>query len=111
VVSTHLVFELERLADHFAVLRDGKLLTQTSTADLKGKLKKYVVRNGSNVVPPPPSDALLLANGSPRERAWTLWGDEQSLAARIAESGGEVHEVRPLTLQEAAVAFLSGASV
>jgi ABC-2 type transport system ATP-binding protein len=111
VVSTHLVFELERLADHFAVLRDGKVVTQTSTDHLKGRLKKYVVRGVGNIEPMPPADALLVANGSQRERAWTLWGDESSLAARIEESGGEVHEVRSLSLQEAAVAFLSGGAL
>lgn len=110
VVSTHLIFELERFADHFAVLRDGKILTQTTTEQLKRKLKKYVIRPNSDASPVPPADALLMANGSQREGAWTLWGDEQALAQRIAQTGGEVHEVRSLSLQEAAIAFLSGGS-
>jgi ABC-2 type transport system ATP-binding protein len=111
VVSTHLIFELERLADHFAVLRDGRVVTQTTTAQLKRKLKKYVIRPRTDALPLPPADALLLSNGSQREGAWTLWGDEEALALRIAQDGGEVHEVRSLSLQEAAVAFLSGASI
>ncbi|HEY0809339.1 MAG TPA: ABC transporter ATP-binding protein [Longimicrobiales bacterium] len=111
VVSTHLIFELERLADHFAVMRDGKLLAQTSTDYMKRRLKKYVVRGAGSIEPAPPAGALLVANGNPRERAWTLWGEEAALAAKIEQSGGEVHEVRSLTLQEAAVAFLSGGTL
>jgi ABC-2 type transport system ATP-binding protein len=110
VVSTHLIFELERLADHFAVLRDGRIVTQIATDQLKRNLKKYVIRPVNNAVPMPPSDTLLSANGSARESAWTLWGDEDALAVRIAQNGGVVHEVRSVSLQEAAIAFLSGGS-
>ena len=35
IVSTHLVFELERLADHMAVLSDGRLVAQLPTDELR----------------------------------------------------------------------------
>ncbi len=103
LVSTHLVFEIETLADHFAVLRDGRLLTQLRTDELQHQLKRYVLTSAA----PPPADVTVMTNGSDREKAWTLWGDETELRERLIRAGAELRAVRPLTLQEAAVALLS----
>lgn len=110
VVSTHLVFELERLADHMAVLSEGSVVAQLTTDDLRSNLKRYVVTSNGTAMDPP-REATVRLNGSERERAWTLWGDEQQLAERLRVGGAEIREVRPLTLQEAAVAFLGMESV
>lgn len=87
VVSTHLIYEIEALADHLAVLRDGKLVAQLLTETLHENLKRY-------------------ANG---DRAWTLWGDEATIVNDLRARGNELRETRPLTLQEAAVALLTEA--
>lgn len=106
VVSTHLVFELERLADHVAVLSEGHLLAQLTTDELHTHLKRYVIR-AEDLHLTPPRDAAVVLNGSDREHAWTLWGDEQQLTAHLRDQGADVRDVRPLTLHEAAVAFLA----
>jgi ABC-2 type transport system ATP-binding protein len=105
VVSTHLVFELERLADHIAVLADGRLVVQTPTDNLRTRLRRYMVATDSAYVPP--DQAVISINGSERERALTLWGDEEQITEQIRSAGGDIRDVRPLTLQEAAVAFLA----
>lgn len=105
LVSTHLAYEMERLADHFAVLRDGKLLAQTTTDELKRRLKRYVVHTMDGVAPP--AEAFVVGNGDARERAWTLWGEESTIASQLQHAGATVHDVKALSLQEAAVAFLS----
>lgn len=107
VISTHLVNEVEALADHLAVLRNGKLVIQTRTDDLRRMLKRYVVVPSAGGPVSPPAGVTVLMNGSERERAWTLWGDEAALSAQFREAGAQLREVRPLTLQEATVAFLS----
>jgi ABC-2 type transport system ATP-binding protein len=104
VVSTHLVFELERLADHLAVLSDGRLIAQMSTDELRQQLKRYVVAAQGDFAPP--REATVALNGSERERALTLWGDQTKLSADMQAQGAEIRDVRSLTLQEAAVAFL-----
>lgn len=92
IVSTHLVFELERLADHIAVLNGGKLTAQVSITDLHSHFKRYVLHGGGE-------------NGA-REHARTLWGDEAEVAAGLMRDGVVIRDVRPLTLQEATIAFL-----
>jgi ABC-2 type transport system ATP-binding protein len=84
IVSTHLVFEIEALADHLAVLSDGKILAQLPTEELHRKYKRYTNHNN----------------------AWTRWGDEPAILAELKD----VREVRPVTLQEAAVALLTEAA-
>ena len=74
------------------------------TDELRLHLKRYVVRANEGFVPPP--GATVALNGSERERAVTLWGDERQLTSELEAGGAEIREVRPLTLQEAAVAFL-----
>ena len=106
IVSTHLVFELERLADHLAVLGHGHVVAQLSTDELRRKLKRYVVNATNGVKVIPPAESTVHLNGSEREKAWTLWGDEDQLSARLREGGAEIRDVRALTLHESAVAFL-----
>lgn len=106
IVSTHLVFELERLADHLAVLGNGHVVAQLSTDELRRKLKRYVVNASNGVHVIPPADATVHLNGSEREKAWTLWGEEQFVTSHLRENGAEIRDVRSLTLHEAAVAFL-----
>jgi ABC-2 type transport system ATP-binding protein len=41
-----------------------------------------------------------------REVQWTLVGDRRELAERIARAGAQLREISPLTLEDAALAFL-----
>ena len=106
IVSTHLVFELERLADHLAVLSNGRVVAQLSTDELRRKLKRYVVNATNGVKVVPPAESTVHLNGSEREKAWTLWGEEHFVTSQLLQGGAEIRDVRSLTLHEAAVAFL-----
>jgi ABC-2 type transport system ATP-binding protein len=41
LISTHLVHETDRLADHMGVLLEGELRAQLTTADLNARLRRY----------------------------------------------------------------------
>ena len=43
----------------------------------------------------------------PRERRWTVWGDEAEVIHRLTAAGATVRAVSPLSLDEAALALLS----
>jgi ABC-type multidrug transport system ATPase subunit len=105
-VSTHLVFELEGLADHLAVLGNGKVVVQVSTDQLRRNLKRYVLTAREGISCTPPENSAVMLNGSSREHAWTMWGEEARLLEQLRERGAEIRDVRPLTLHESAVAFL-----
>ena len=50
---------------------------------------------------------LVSRNGSGRELAWTIWGDEAEVAERLREAGATIRQIEPLTLEEAALVLLA----
>ncbi|HSJ09986.1 MAG TPA: ABC transporter ATP-binding protein [Longimicrobiales bacterium] len=109
LVATHLVYEMERFADHVGVLRSGRLVKQMARSEMHARLKRYVL----DVPDDWRSDLerelpLVSANGTPRERRWTIWGDETDIRQRLSAAGANVRSVTTLTLDEAALALLSG---
>lgn len=108
LVSTHLVHETERLGDHLGVMLEGRVEVQCTRETLRRRLRRYRIQ-----VPdgwrgaPALGDAVIRRNGSRREVAWTIWGDEADVSARLRAAGATVRQVDPLTLEESALALLT----
>lgn len=107
LISTHLVYEVEGLGDHLGVLQDGVLAAQLDRETLRRRLRRYTLevapdwRAAAEL-----TERIVRRTGSGREVAWTLWGDESEVVARLKAEGAVVREVDPLTLEEAAVALM-----
>ncbi|HEU4560774.1 MAG TPA: ABC transporter ATP-binding protein [Longimicrobium sp.] len=108
VISTHLVHEVDRLADHLGVMRDGRLTAQMPREVLHRNLRRYRadVPAGWHGVPQL-NGTVVKRGGVGREIQWSVWGDEREVARLLAESGATVRDAAPLTLEDAAVALLS----
>jgi ABC-2 type transport system ATP-binding protein len=107
LISTHLVYEVERLADQLSVLQRGRLVAQTSLERLHRQLRLYRVQAPEGWAGPPDLvPSVLRRVGAGREVQWTVWGEEQEVAARIGASGAVVRDVSPLTLDEAVITLL-----
>jgi ABC-2 type transport system ATP-binding protein len=108
LISTHLVHEVDRLADHLGVMRDGRLTAQMPREVLHQNLRRYRAE-----VPPEWAGAprlngtVVKRGGVGREIQWSVWGDEREVARLLAESGATLRDAAPLTLEDAAVALLS----
>jgi ABC-2 type transport system ATP-binding protein len=108
VIATHHIHEVESLADHVGVLRAGRLVAQMSRDELRRTVLRYRVE-----VPeewqPPAELRLPSLRRSPggREVQWTLVGEERDVTARLGAAGATLRDVRPLALEEAALAFLA----
>ncbi|MGH7470365.1 MAG: ABC transporter ATP-binding protein [Longimicrobiales bacterium] len=108
VVATHLVYEMDRLADHLGVMRDGRLTAQVARSELERQLRRYTLevpdgwRNAVTL-----GSSLLRRNGTQREFQWTVWGDERAVMHKLSVSGAHVRSVAPLNFQDAALALLS----
>ena len=109
LMSTHHAHEIESLADHVGVLREGRLVAQMSRDELRRTVLRYraEVPEGWEA-PPELRTASLRRSPSGRELQWTLVGEESDVIVRLAAAGAVVREVTPLSLEEAALAFLSG---
>ncbi|MEX2283127.1 MAG: ABC transporter ATP-binding protein [Gemmatimonadota bacterium] len=108
IVATHLVYEMDRLADHLGVMRDGRVIAQVTRDDLARHLRRYTVevpdgwRSTATL-----GSSLLRRNDSQREFQWTVWGDERAVLRKLSMSGAFVRDIAPLTFQDAALALLS----
>ena len=108
VLSTHHVEEVEGLADHIGVLRNGELRAQMSRDDLNANLRRYRVEvpdgwSGVGSL----NGTVLRRVTAPREVQWTVWGQETEIVQKLSGAGGTVHEVVPLSLIDATLALLN----
>jgi ABC-2 type transport system ATP-binding protein len=109
LVSTHHIQEMERLADHMGVIEAGRMIAQETKDAYHARLRRYLFESPAeppNIAELEPS--VLHRNGSGTEAAWTIWGEEADVRARLSAGGVTVRAVQPLHLEEAAVALLSG---
>lgn len=107
LMATHQVHELESLADHLGVLRRGRLVAQFSRDELPQTVARYHVDVPPNWQVPGALHAAGVRMTNGREAQWTLIGKRQELIDRLTLAGAFVHDVRPVGLEESALAFLS----
>lgn len=108
LISTHLVHEVDRLADHLGVMRDGKLTAQLRRDELHRMLRRYRadVPDGFSEVPGL-NGTVVRRSGIGREIQWSVWGEEAEVTRHLANAGATVRDAAPLTLEDAAIALLS----
>lgn len=108
LLSTHLVHEVEGLADHLGVLQKGRLVAQVPRPALHRGLHRLraVVSEGWQC-PPSLRRAALVRQTQNRDISWTVWGEAEELQAQLTASGATVRQWEALNLEEATRAFLS----
>jgi ABC-2 type transport system ATP-binding protein len=108
LISTHRVYEVERLVDHVGVLSEGRLLGQLPSEDLHQNLRCYLadVPEGWDGSPELTGQVIRRVGGA-REIEWTVWGEEERVLHGLDQAGATVREVAPLSVDEAATALLS----
>ncbi|HYR08189.1 MAG TPA: ABC transporter ATP-binding protein [Longimicrobium sp.] len=106
LVSTHHVHEVESLADHVGVLRDGRLVAQMPRDELQRTVRRYRVAVPEGWEAPADLPIAGSRRASGREVQWTLVGEEREVTERLALAGAQVREVTALGLEDAALAFL-----
>jgi ABC-2 type transport system ATP-binding protein len=108
MIATHHIAEVESLADHVGVLRDGRLVTQMSRDELRRTVCRYRAEVPEEWQPPAELRiASLRRSRGGREVQWTLVGERRDVSARLTAAGAIVRDVTPLALEEAALAFLA----
>lgn len=110
VISTHHVQEVDSLVDHFGVLRAGQLIAQMSRDDLHKTVRRYRVEVTEKWQQSSLHVLSVRRSSLGREVQATVVGEEKEVVRQLAQSGSIVRDVKPLSLEEAALAFL-GAEV
>ncbi|MBV9774427.1 MAG: ABC transporter ATP-binding protein [Gemmatimonadetes bacterium] len=109
LISSHLVHELERVADWIGVIDRGSLVVETPLEAFRRSIKRLRVGTGT---PLPGADGLpfdvLARVQRPREELWSVRGWEPAMGAVLAERGVEVRGVVDLDLEDCYVELLRG---
>ena len=107
VISTHHIQELESLADHVGVLRNGRLVAQLSRDELQRTVRSYQLDVPDGWEAPRELQPCGLRRSSAgRVVQCTLVGDERDVARRLASTGARVRQSATLALEDATLAFL-----
>ena len=108
LIATHHVHEVDSLADHVGVLRQGRLVAQMTRDELRRTVVRYRLEVPVGWEAPAELRVSNVRRSRPgREMQWTLVGEPEDVTARLAGAGAIVRDVTPLALEEAALAFLS----
>ncbi len=106
LVSTHLVGELEGLADHVGVLADGQMVTQLSREALSERLRTYTAVGPDGWTGPSDMSGVLKQSQLGRQIQWIIWGHEPEIRNRLEYAGGEIRDVVPVSLTDAVVTLM-----
>src|SRR5687768_11414570 len=85
VIATHHIGEVDTLADHVGLLREGRLVAQMSRDEVRRTVLRYRVEVAEGWEPP--ADLRMASprrSRGGREAQWTLVGDERDVTARLA---------------------------
>ena len=107
LISTHHIQELESLADHVGVLRNGRLVAQMPREELQRTARSYQLEVPVAWQPPRELQTSGLRRSSAgRVVQCTVVGEERDVTRRLDAAGARVRQVSTLALEDAALAFL-----
>lgn len=108
LISTHRVYEIEKLVDHVGLIREGGLLGQMPRDMLQQKLRRYSadVPDGWRPDGKDPDGTVARRPGIGRAVDWTVWGEEERVAKQLAVAGAHLRDSTPLSVDDAATVLL-----
>lgn len=109
--SSHLLDEVERVADHVAIIHQGKVLLSETMDDLKQSHRRLTLRFDQSMLQPPSLDGTLTSEGMGAEWTYVCKGDEKQLKQQVDSIGATIVEESSLTLDEIFVSRVSSNQV
>jgi len=105
-LSSHMVHEVERVADTVAIIEKGRLVTCDATSEIKEKVKKILIRVGDGDIDLSGLPGISCVEGEGEQRMVTVrefgTGSLEALKAR----GAEVLQVVDLSLEDSFVEYV-----
>ena len=105
-LSSHLVHEVERVADRVAIIDKGRLVTDGTVDEVKGSVKRVAVRLPDGVDQLTDIEGLRQVHGAGPQRLLTVAEYGEAQAASIQAQGGRIVDVLKVSLEEAFVAHV-----
>lgn len=104
VFSSHLLEEVERVADHVAMIHEGRVVLDMSMDEVKARHRKYIVRAKEAGQARPELPGVIHAVGDGREWSMVCEGEEAIFTGATQAAGCEIIESAVPTLEAIFVA-------
>ncbi|MEW6750102.1 MAG: ABC transporter ATP-binding protein [Candidatus Latescibacterota bacterium] len=104
--SSHLVHEVERVADRVAIIEGGRLLACAPTGKLKARTRKVLVRSAGDTGALEAIPGVAAVEGQGSTRLVTVTDYSPGTAAALAAAGAQVVEVVDMGLEESFIALV-----
>jgi len=98
--SSHLLDEVERVADRIAILHGGRIQLAASMEEMKESHRRVTLRFDKAQTQPPVVSGMLSCEGEGQEWTMILGQTDNNLAQMVAASGATVIENESLSLDE-----------
>ena len=98
--SSHLLDEVQRVSDRFAMLHDGKVLMTGGMDDVLDEHEQLTVRFDAAISQIPQIAGVELIAGEEREWSMLCNGNRETISSELQQAGGEIVERRRPTLEE-----------
>jgi ABC-2 type transport system ATP-binding protein len=98
--SSHLLDEVERVADYVAMIHDGRVVLCNSLDDIKQSHKRFSVRFAQPQFSPPRLAGALSCVGEGHEWTFLANGGSEELKRELQDRGGAVVDERSPSLEE-----------
>lgn len=108
VFSSHLLEEVERVADDVAMIHAGKLAVMMTMDEIKATHQRRVVQFAKDVVSFPDAMGVIHVEGEGREWAVITQGDAEATRKALESSGAKVMEESIPSLDTVFVAHVTG---
>ena len=106
-LSSHLVDEVERVADRVGIIEEGRLVVCKEVDEIKQLVKRVLVRAGEEEADFSPVDGLKKVEGQGQHQLLTVADFGPEKLEQIRACGVEVEEVIDLSLEESFIDFVS----
>jgi ABC-2 type transport system ATP-binding protein len=98
--SSHLLEEVERVADHVAMVHDGRIVVSDSLDQIKVSHRRFTVRFAQPQYTPPQLTGALSCRGEGLEWTFLANGGSEDLRRAVADHGGAIVEETTPSLEE-----------
>ena len=102
--SSHLLEEVERVADHVAMIHEGRVVLDMTMDEVKTRHRKYIVRAKNAGADRPALPGIIHALGDGREWSLVCEGEEAMFTSAAHAAGCEIIESSVPTLEAIFVA-------
>ncbi|MFO1066330.1 MAG: ABC transporter ATP-binding protein [Pirellulales bacterium] len=98
--SSHLLDEVERVADRVAIIHEGRILLNADIDSLKESHRRFTVRFRESFADAPALVGMIACRGSGMEWTYTCNGDAKQIRSAAQALGAEILDESSLSLDE-----------